>query len=378
MATNKTDKVLNVPTLRFPGFTEEWQEVQFCDVVNLYRGSSPRPIIEFITHSDEGVNWVKIGDMPTTGRLVTSTSERITLEGSKKSRKVSPGDLILSNSMTFGQPYVMAIEGYIHDGWFVLRDYEEKMDRDFLCNLLISPIIQKQYYRLAAGGVVQNISSDLVNQVRFSLPSIAEQLQISHLLNILDERIALQSKLIDHLKSLMDGIIDKVTAHTQNISIGDCLDCYSSTLQEGETEEQGKYPVYGANGVCGYLDYATISAPAILVVKDGSGVGNVLYTNGDCSVVGTLNYLQPKKGVSAKFLYFVLKRFNFQPYKTGMAIPHIYFKAYSKARIFCPEYEEQSRTAASLFRIEDKIALEERLLSLIQEQKQYLLSAMFI
>ena len=60
MATNKTDKVLNVPTLRFPGFTEEWQEVQFCDVVNLYRGSSPRPIIEFITHSDEGVNWVKI------------------------------------------------------------------------------------------------------------------------------------------------------------------------------------------------------------------------------------------------------------------------------------------------------------------------------
>lgn len=99
----------------------------------------------------------------------------------------------------------------------------------------------------------------------------------------------------------MDGIIDKVTAHTQNISIGDCLDCYSSTLQEGETEEQGKYPVYGANGVCGYLDYATISAPAILVVKDGSGVGNVLYTNGDCSVVGTLNYLQPKKGVSANF-----------------------------------------------------------------------------
>ena len=280
--------------------------------------------------------------------------------------------------MTFGQPYVMAIEGYIHDGWFVLRDYEEKMDRDFLCNLLISPIIQKQYYRLAAGGVVQNISSDLVNQVRFSLPSIAEQLQISHLLNILDERIALQSKLIDHLKSLMDGIIDKVTALTPNISIRDCLDCYSSTLQECETEEQGTYPVYGANGVCGYLDYATISAPAILIVKDGSGVGNVSYANGDCSVVGTLNYLQPKKDVSAKFLYFVLKRFNFQPYKTGMAIPHIYFKAYSKTRIFCPDYEEQTRMAASLSRIEDKIALEERLLCLQKEQKHYLLSAMFI
>lgn len=176
----------------------------------------------------------------------------------------------------------------------------------------------------------------------------------------------------------MDGIIDKVTARTPNVSIGECLDCYSSNLQECETEEQGTYPVYGANGVCGYLDYATISAPAILIVKDGSGVGNVSYTNGNCSVVGTLNYLQPKKDVSAKFLYFVLKRFNFQPYKTGMAIPHIYFKAYSKARIFCPDYEEQTRMAESLSRIENKIALEERLLCLLQEQKHYLLSAMFI
>lgn len=176
----------------------------------------------------------------------------------------------------------------------------------------------------------------------------------------------------------MDGIIDKVTTGVPNISIGNCLDCYSSTLQEGDAEEQGMYPVYGANGVCGYLDYAAISAPAILIVKDGSGVGNVSYTNGDCSIVGTLNYLRPKKGVSAKFLFFVLKRFNFQPYKTGMAIPHIYFKGYSKARIFCPDYEEQSRTAAYLSRIEDKIALEERLLCLLHEQKHYLLSAMFI
>lgn len=176
----------------------------------------------------------------------------------------------------------------------------------------------------------------------------------------------------------MDGIIDKITALTPNISIGECLDCYSSTLQECETEEQGTYPVYGANGVCGYLDYTSISTPTIFIVKDGSGVGNISYTDGGCSVVSTLNYLQPKKGMSAKFLYFVLKRFNFHPYKTGMAIPHIYFKAYSKARIFCPDYEEQSRIAASLSRIEDKIALEERLLSLLQEQKHYLLSAMFI
>lgn len=179
-------------------------------------------------------------------------------------------------------------------------------------------------------------------------------------------------------KSLMAGIIDKVTAQTPNLCIGDCLDCHSSTLQEGESNEHGNYPVYGANGVCGYLDYPAISTPAILIVKDGSGVGNVSYTGGGCSVVGTLNYLLPKKNFSAKFLYFVLKRFNFQPYKTGMAIPHIYFKAYSKGRIFCPDYEEQLRLSASLSCIEDKIAYEERLHALLQEQKRYMLSVMFI
>lgn len=183
---------------------------------------------------------------------------------------------------------------------------------------------------------------------------------------------------IGQTESLMDGIIDRVTANTPNLYIGDCLECQSSTLQEGKTEEQGKYPVYGAKGICGYLDYSTISSPAILIVKDGSGVGNVSYTDGGCSVVGTMNYLMPKVNFSAKFLYFVLKRFNFQPYKTGMAIPHIYFKAYSKVPIFCPSFEEQSRIAATLSRIENKIAIEERLYFLLQEQKRYLLSVMFI
>ena len=258
------------------------------------------------------------------------------------------------------------------------RDKDDRTKIGFKGFYFSSPAFHNQVRRLAQGTKIFSISTKILSECFVSLPSKDEQTKIANLLSLIDERIALQSKLIDRLKSLMDGIIDKVTARTPNVSIGECLDCYSSNLQECETEEQGTYPVYGANGVCGYLDYATISAPAILIVKDGSGVGNVSYTNGNCSVVGTLNYLQPKKDVSAKFLYFVLKRFNFQPYKTGMAIPHIYFKAYSKARIFCPDYEEQTRMAESLSRIENKIVLEERLLCLLQEQKHYQLSAMFI
>ena len=176
-------------------------------MVRLFRGSSPRPIIEYLTtDNEEGVNWVKIGDVPTSGRIITSTEEKITKEGAKKSRHVYVGDLILSNSMSYGLPYIMGIEGCIHDGWFVLRDYEQNFNKDYLCNLLISDIVQKQYKKIAAGGVVQNISSDLVNSVYISIPSLDEQRKIAGLLSLIDERIATQNKIIEDLKKLKCAI----------------------------------------------------------------------------------------------------------------------------------------------------------------------------
>lgn len=73
--------------------------------------------------------------MPHFGRIITSTEEKITKEGAKKSRQVNKGDLILSNSMSYGLPYIMGIDGYIHDGWFVLKNFENTFDKDYLCNL---------------------------------------------------------------------------------------------------------------------------------------------------------------------------------------------------------------------------------------------------
>ena len=207
---NNEHKKLNVPNLRFPEFQGEWKRTIFKNVITLQRGSSPRPIIEYVTTSDDGVNWIKIGDMPHFGRIVTSIEEKITKEGAKKSRQVNKGDLILSNSMSYGLPYIMGIDGYIHDGWFVLKNFENTFDKDYLCNLLISSAIQNQYKRLAAGGVVQNISSDLVNSVSVSIPTMMEQKKISSLLNLIDERIATQNKIIEDLKKLKSAIIEKV------------------------------------------------------------------------------------------------------------------------------------------------------------------------
>ena len=345
----------------------------------MQRGSSPRPIIEYVTTSDDGVNWIKIGDMPHFGRIVTSTEEKITKEGAKKSRQVNKGDLILSNSMSYGLPYIMGIDGYIHDGWFVLKNFENTFDKDYLCNLLISSAIQNQYKRLAAGGVVQNISSDLVNSVSVSIPTMMEQKKISSLLNLIDERIATQNKIIDKLQSLIKGIAQNITCSNKpNVHISECLECSSSTLQESDVFEHGAYPVYGANGIVGYLDNYNTENEAVYIIKDGSGVGTVSYVTGKCSATGTLNILQAPNGYSLRYLYYLLKVFNFEPYKTGMAIPHIYFKDYGKAKIFCPLYSEQLKYATLLSTIDDKLSTEQDILKSLNLEKQYLLCQMFI
>lgn len=160
--------------------------------------------------------------------------------------------------------------------------------------------------------------------------------------------------------------------------MSECLQCSSSTLQESDVAEVGSYPVYGANGVVGYLDTYNTTDEAIYIIKDGSGVGSVSYINGKCSATGTLNILQAKDGFSLRYLYFMLKVFSFEPYKTGMAIPHIYFKDYGKAKIFCPPYELQNKYADLLSKIEQKAIAEQKILDNLCSQKQYLLRQMFI
>ena len=154
----------------------KWPEKTLNDVCIVERGSSPRPIKSFITTASDGVNWIKIGDC--SGKYVTSTTQKITPEGAKKSRYVRRGDFIISNSMSYGKPYIMDIDGYIHDGWFVLRLNHDILVTDFLYYLLSSPFAKHQYDTLAAGAIVQNISSDLIKKVKFNLPSIAEQRKI--------------------------------------------------------------------------------------------------------------------------------------------------------------------------------------------------------
>ena len=140
----------------------------------------------------------------------------------------------------------------------------------------------------------------------------------------------------------------------------------------------GSYPVYGATGLIGYTDSYAHNGESILIVKDGSGVGSLSYVNDHFSVIGTLNYLTAKEKYSSLYLYYALMAFNFTPYITGMAIPHIYFKDYGKAKLFCPSIEKQIRIASLLHNIEQKLVVEQNLIISLNVQKSYLLRMLFI
>ena len=249
----------------------------------------------------------------------------------------------------------------------------------FVKYLLATPLARKRTCRMGAGAQHFNIGQESLAKISLYFPSMEEQQKIAEFLSLLDDRIATQNKIIEKYESLIKGIAQNIArSNSPNIRLSECLECSSSTLQESDVCENGAYPVYGANGVVGYINNYNTLSEAVYIIKDGSGVGTVSYVTGKCSVTGTLNILQAKDGYSLRYLYYLLKVFNFEPYKTGMAIPHIYFKDYGKAKIFCPLYSEQLKYAILLSTIDNKLSTEQDILKSLNLEKQYLLRQMFI
>ena len=160
------------------------------EVLQIARGGSPRPISEYITKSPKGVNWIKIGDASSSTKYIYETAQKIKPEGVSRSRMVYPGDFLLSNSMSFGRPYIMKTEGCIHDGWLVLRDSKGELDQDFLFYLLGSRFMYEKFSQLAAGSTVQNLNSALVSSVEIPVPPIDFQKRIAEKARMLEENVA--------------------------------------------------------------------------------------------------------------------------------------------------------------------------------------------
>lgn len=167
----------------------KWEKKTLGEICSIKRGASPRPIKKFITDAQEGVNWIKIGDTGES-KYISSCKERIIPEGVSKSRFVRKGDLLLSNSMSFGHPYILNVDGCIHDGWLVLEK-PTSFDTNFMYYLLSSDKMYKEFSKRAKGAVVNNLNIELVSSVLVSYPPLSVQ-------------TAIASEL-DNLQTVIDG-----------------------------------------------------------------------------------------------------------------------------------------------------------------------------
>ena len=357
--------------------------------MQIERGGSPRPIDDFITDSPDGLNWVKIGDAPAQGNYITKTAEKIKPEGLSKTREVHPGDLILSNSMSFGKPYIMGIDGCIHDGWLLIRNTYKVFDLTFLCHLLGTPQMIIQYKSLAAGSTVNNLNKELVGNTVVTIPTIKEQRVLGQYLETLDNLITLHQRefvflckekieIIRYIKNTWEQrkLSEIATMHArigwQNLRTSEFLDNGDYMLITGTDFMDGAVNF----DTCHYVEreryeqdkHIQIRNGSILITKDGT-LGKVAYIQG-LTMPATLNAgvfnveIRDEKEVDNRYLFQYLKAPFLMDYvdkkATGGTIKHLNQNILVDFPVVLPQKDEQAKIGEYFLGIDNLITLHQR------------------
>ena len=371
-------------------YPNDWTETTLGKSVQIARGASPRPIEAFLTTSIDGVNWIKIGDAPKEGKYITHTEEKITVSGARKSVTVRAGDFILSNSMSFGRPYILAVDGCIHDGWLRLFDYNEQIDKEFLYYILSFRLIQEQFATFAAGSGVQNLNKEVVKKVVVHFPSKPEQKAIAETLTIFDTHIANLTELIEKKKAIREGALEDLVSGKTRLSgftgKWERVNFESVIIPKARIGWQGlKSEEYLRKGFCyliGGTDFlnGTVSLENIwyvseeryamdaniqveendvLVTKDGT-IGKIAVVP-HLGKPATLNsgvfVFRTKNGLTRQFLYRVLISSIFREFidklAAGSTIKHLYQKDLKNFSFSMPTDEAEQEAIASVLNTMD-------------------------
>ena len=173
------EKLLSEEELGKVGF--EWKTLG--DVAKIQRGASPRPISQYITDDPNGIPWIKIGDTSLDSKYIENTAQKITIEGAEKSRILKSGDFVMSNSMSYGRPYILKISGAIHDGWASISDFENILNSDFLYYYLSSNTVQSYWNGKINSSSVSNLNSDIIKSLPIPIPTLNIQIEIAKTLD---------------------------------------------------------------------------------------------------------------------------------------------------------------------------------------------------
>lgn len=408
------------PKIRFKGFTKDWEQRKFSELVTIERGGSPRPIDKFITNDENGLNWVKIGDAPEQGNYITQTAEKIRPEGLSKTREVHPGDLILSNSMSFGRPYIMAIDGCIHDGWLAIRDTKKNFDLKFLCTLLGTDGMLNQYKAMAAGSTVNNLNKELVGGTTVAFPMVEEQIKIGDYFTTLDHLITLHQRKCEQTKKLKKYMLQKMfprngakvpeirfdgfTYDWEQRRFGEITELKSASRVHKDEWTSNGVPFYRSSDVMTAINgtenekafiseelYEKLSKVSgkleegDILVTGGGSVGNPyivpdnkpLYTKD-----ADLLWIKNKGKFHPYFLYEFFFSPTFRNYLGSIShvgtIAHYTITQLSDTPIGLPIFEEQKEVGEYFQSLDRLITLHQRKCDELKKMKKYMLQNMFI
>ena len=342
----------------------KWDYQTIGDVCTVERGGSPRPIDDYITESSDGINWIKIGDTDDS-MYITKTAQKIRPEGMKKSRYVQPGDFLLSNSMSFGRPYILKIDGCIHDGWLVLRDNDNRFDKRFLYYYLSSNTTYQRFKAMAVGGVVNNLNSEMVRKVSVPIPCMDEQSEIADLLdsvnNVIQERNRELALLDDLIKARFIELFGNPVTNDKGwntSTLNEVCDGIGDGLHgTPEYDIDGDYPfINGNNLMNGSIEitpatkmvdektykkhYIEIKDNAILLSINGT-LGKLAFYRGEEVMLGkSACYLNLKPGINREFVYGVMKTDAFAGFldsnSTASTIKNVGLKAIRGFNLILP------------------------------------------
>lgn len=385
---------------------EDWTVANFGSKVKIFRGGSPRPIQDYLTQADDGVNWIKIGDVREGDKYITSTEEKIIHEGVSRSRTVHAGDFILSNSMSFGRPYILNIDGCIHDGWLTIQEYEQTFSKDFLYYLLSSDSVYQQYISMAAGSSVKNLNKEKVSALVVAYPEIGEQEKIAGALSCIDALIAYSEKELAKEKAIKQGAMQELLTGKKRLpgfsgewksyklrDLGEFLKGSGISRAESNT---GKIPAvrYGELYTHHYnyvVDYISRISKAVAAKAKQVYKGDILFAAsgetkeeiGKCAAIfsqetiyagGDILIFRPSVYLNPIFMGTLLNTADVCRQRAekgqGDAVVHIHTDSLGSIKIRIPENSEQDAIADILFEMDKEIKLLEQKLEKYRQVKR--------
>ena len=386
----------------------DWSVSDFGCKVKIYRGGSPRPIQDYLTQAEGGINWIKIGDVREGDKYITSTEEKIIPAGVSRSRSVHAGDFILSNSMSFGRPYILNIDGCIHDGWLTIQEYEKTFSKNFLYYLLSSDSVYQQYISMAAGSSVKNLNKEKVSALVVAYPDLGEQEKIADALSSIDSLITTLEKQISKKKAIKQGAMQELLTGKRRlpgfngawreVRLEDICSKITDGSHESPPESDVGYYMpsvkdmtstgfdYSECKKISYADFKKLERNGcrpdigdVLIAKDGS-ILKYAFVQEQAETIVILSSIAIVKPlincVDSFFLAQYFRQQNFVEqvitnYKSGTGVPRIVLKGFKQIELFIPEsVAEQATIAKILVDMDKEIAGLEKKLGKYRQVKQ--------